>query len=69
MAFKYIFALILFVHGLIHFMGFAKAFSYGNMAQLTKDISKPVGVIWFATALLFMLAMILFLLKNENWAG
>ena len=68
MIIKYIFAFIIALHGLIHFMGFAKAFSYGNMVQLTKDISKPVGVLWFATALLFLIAMILFLMNNENWA-
>ena len=38
--------------------------SYGNIVQLTKDISKPVGVLWFATALLFVIAMILFLMDN-----
>lgn len=69
MAIKYIFALIIALHGLIHFMGFAKAFSYGNMAQLTKEISKPIGVVWFATALLFVVAMILFLLDNKHWAS
>ncbi len=50
-------------------MGFAKAFSYSNMVQLTKDISKPVGVLWFATALLFVIAMILFLMDNSNWVS
>lgn len=69
MAIKYILAFIIAFHGLIHFMGFAKAFSYGNMVQLTKHISKPIGVLWFATGLMFVVAMILFLLKNENWAS
>jgi len=31
--------LILLLHGIIHFMGFAKAFDYGNMIQFTKEIS------------------------------
>ncbi len=55
------------IHGLIHFMGFAKAYNYGNITQLTKYISKPVGVLWLITAILFIVAVLLFLLKKESW--
>ena len=64
---KYIFAFILFLHGLIHFMGFAKAYNYGNITQLTKDISKPSGLLWFLAATLMLLATFLFLFKKEGW--
>ena len=64
---KYLFVFILLIHGLIHFMGFAKAYNYGNITQLTKYISKPVGVLWLITAFLFIVAVLLFLLKKESW--
>jgi hypothetical protein len=64
---KYFFAIFIFLHGLIHFMGFAKAFGYGNIVQLTKEISKPLGVCWMITAVLFIVTTILFLLKKEAW--
>ena len=64
---KYLFAFIVLAHGLIHFMGFAKAFNYGNITQLTKYISKPAGTLWFATAVLFILVVALFLVKKESW--
>ena len=64
---KYFFAFIMLIHGLIHFMGFAKAYSYGNITQLTKDISKPNGLLWFLVAILFVVATVLFLLKKESW--
>ena len=64
---KYIFAFITLIHGLVHFMGFAKAFSYGNITQLTKDISKPIGVVWFMTGLLFIICVALYLLKKDSW--
>ncbi len=64
---KYIFALIILIHGLIHFMGFAKGFGYGNITQLTKDISKPAGFLWFIAAILFVVATGLFLFKKESW--
>ena len=61
------FLIILLLHGVIHFMGFAKAFNYGNITQLTKEISKPSGVLWLLTAFLFIAATILFLLKKDAW--
>jgi hypothetical protein len=64
---KAIFVFITLIHGLIHFMGFAKAFGYGNITQLTKEITKPVGLLWFTTALLFMVCAALFLLKKDGW--
>ena len=62
---KYLLAFIILTHGLIHFMGFAKAFNYGNITQLTKEISKPSGMLWLVTAFLFIATTILFLLKPE----
>ena len=56
------------VHGLIHLMGFAKAFQYAEMKQLTIAISKPVGVMWLVATLLFITSAILVLLKKDYWA-
>lgn len=64
---KIIFTLLVTIHGLIHFIGFAKAFGYGNITQLTKEISKPIGMIWFSTALALIIVAILFLLKKDGW--
>lgn len=64
---KYFFAFIMLIHGLIHLMGFAKAYNYGNITQLTKDISKTNGTFWLLTAILFVAAIVLFLLKKESW--
>jgi hypothetical protein len=65
---KVVFSMILAIHGLIHLIGFAKAFSYGNITQLTKEIAKPIGLLWLATALLLIIATILFVLKKDGWS-
>ncbi len=65
---KIIFTLLVTIHGLIHFIGFAKAFGYGKIEQLTKEISKPIGMIWFITALALIIVAILFLLKKDGWS-
>jgi hypothetical protein len=37
---------LLILHGLIHLMGFAKAFGYAELPQLTQPISREWGVVW-----------------------
>jgi hypothetical protein len=64
---KYILNFIILIHGLIHFIGFAKAFNCGNIPQITKEISKPFGLLWLGTAILFIVAAVLFLLKKDAW--
>lgn len=64
---RYVFAFIILIHGLLHLMGFSKAFGYGNITQLTKNISKPAGILWLVTAILFVIAAIFFLFKKESW--
>lgn len=38
---KIVFAILLLIHGLIHVMGFAKAFSIGDMTKLYKLNIQP----------------------------
>lgn len=64
---KTIFIFITLIHGLIHFMGFSKAFGYGNITQLTKEISKPTGIFWLITGFFFIISVALYLLKKDNW--
>ncbi len=67
MAIKTIFISITLMHGLIHFMGFSKAFGYRNITQLTEEISKPLGLLWFLTAMFFIICIALYLLKKDSW--
>lgn len=43
---KLAFAILLVVHGLIHSMGFLKAFGLARLPQLALPISRPLGVLW-----------------------
>lgn len=64
---KFLFIFIVALHGLIHLMGFAKAFRFAEMNQLTQAISKAQGIFWLAATLLFLVTASLFLLKKEWW--
>src|SRR3954465_10725755 len=64
---RYLITVLLLVHGLIHLMGFAKAFNLANINQLTAAISKPAGILWLLAAVLFIGAAIIFLLQQQVW--
>ncbi len=64
---KYFIIAVLAIHGFIHFMGFAKAFHYGEMKQLVIPISKPIGILWLLAGLLFIVTVTLYLMESECW--
>ena len=64
---KFVFSFILLIHAFIHLMGFAKAFQFAPINQLTQSISKPIGVLWVLTFFLFVAAFLLFFLKKDWW--
>ncbi|MEW6125725.1 MAG: hypothetical protein AB1757_01570 [Acidobacteriota bacterium] len=66
-ALKTLFSLVVAIHGLIHWMGFAKAFNFAEMSQLTQPISRFQGLIWLLAAVLFLLTIPVFLLRQNWW--
>ena len=59
--------LLIILHGLIHLLGFAKAFQFGEMEQFTKEISRPMGILWFLAALFFIVTALGLLLRKDWW--
>lgn len=64
---KTVFIIVTLIHGLIHFMGFSKAFGYGQITQISKEITKPIGVLWFSAAILFIFCLAFYLFKKDFW--
>jgi len=62
-----IFAAFLILHGLIHLLGFAKAFGLADLPQLTQSITPAVGVLWLVAALLFVVAAIALFFWPRGW--
>lgn len=62
-------AAFLVLHGLIHLMGFAKAFGYAQLPQLVLPISRMMGALWLTAALLLLAAAVaLFAAPRFFWA-
>ena len=72
---RFIFAFIVFIHGLIHLMGFAKELKLAQvtgltgktLVPLTDGLAKGIGLLWLVTCLLFLFSVLSFLLKKDWW--
>ena len=63
---RWVFFGVIVVHGLIHFMGAAKAYGLGESPQLT-PISPALGIAWLAGGLGVLAAAVLFLVAPRVW--
>lgn len=63
---RWLFVGLLALHGLIHLMGFAKAFGLAELPQLTQPISRGMGLAWLGAAL-GVLATAGLVAAGERW--
>ncbi|MBI4934582.1 MAG: hypothetical protein HY828_11930 [Actinobacteria bacterium] len=59
--------LIVIIHGLIHLMGVAKGFGWGDVSQLTEPISTSLGVAWLVAAVVVIAAGVMILAGVPVW--
>lgn len=64
---RWFLAAVIGLHGLLHLMGFVKAFGYANLEQLTQPVSRPMGVAWLAAAVLLVATAGLFATASGGW--
>lgn len=64
---RWVFLAVLLVHGLIHFMGFAKAFRFAELPQLVMPIGRGMGLVWLAAGLATLGAAAMFQLAPRWW--
>ncbi len=62
-----IFIIFIALHGLIHLMGFVKAFHLAEISQLTQPISKLNGILWMLGMLLMITTAVAFGLEKNWW--
>lgn len=63
---KYVFTFLLLIHGIIHLLGFVKAFFSTEASQQVLGISKPIGAFWLVTFILFVVAAVSFF-NDKKW--
>ncbi|HYF02819.1 MAG TPA: DUF6544 family protein [Patescibacteria group bacterium] len=58
---------VLVVHGLIHLLGFVKAFDIEHIGALTQNVTRPLGFLWLLCVLLFVVSALGLYLKSNTW--
>ncbi|MHA6781922.1 DUF6544 family protein [Pseudonocardia saturnea] len=64
---RFAIAALFVLHGLLHLLGFAKAFGLADLPQLNQTGSPPVGVLWLVAALLCLTAAAALFLAPRRW--
>jgi hypothetical protein len=61
------FIVVVAIHGLIHLMGFAKAYGFAELPQLTQPISRSLGLLWLTAAILLIATAATIALWPRGW--
>jgi hypothetical protein len=64
---RILFTVILLLHGLLHLIGFAKAYKLASLPQLELPVSRSLGTLWLIAGVIFLLAVVLFILDKKFW--
>jgi hypothetical protein len=64
---KNVLIIIIMLHGLIHLMGFVKAFGIAEISEITLSISRGWGILWLIASLTLFLSGVLWLLNLSSW--
>ncbi|MDZ7808565.1 MAG: hypothetical protein U5K71_15850 [Gracilimonas sp.] len=66
---KTAFVIFMVLHGLIHLLGFLKAFELAEIKELRMPITKASGMIWLITSILFIVTAALYLSNSGLYLG
>lgn len=60
-------AFLILIHGIIHLLGFIKAYHLTHISQLTSEIAKSAGIIWMIVAIGLIITSILYVSNYDLW--
>lgn len=66
---KTAFIIFMVMHGLIHQLGFIKAFEFAEVKELKMPITRSSGIIWLITSVLFIVTAALYLSGSGLYIG
>lgn len=68
---RILFFILVALHGLIHLLGFVKAYEWLEVKELSMPITRPVGILWLMAAILMLLYFFLCLNNHryQHWLG
>lgn len=66
---KTAFIIFMVLHGLIHLLGFVKAFEFAEVKELKMPITRSSGIVWLITSLLFIITAVLHVSGSGLYIG
>lgn len=63
----WVYAVVVFFHGLIHVMGVVEGFGLADVEQLTEPVSGAEALLWLIAGLAVIAAAVLTVLRSRNW--
>ena len=64
---RQVLVIVMVVHGLLHFIGVAKAFGLAELPQLTQSISRTQGLVWLLAGLSLLGSALLLASSSRLW--
>lgn len=58
---------IIAIHGLIHLLGFFKAFNLVEIKELTKSTTQTEGILWLAATILILVFVVTYGFNHNYW--
>ncbi|MEQ8526113.1 hypothetical protein [Gracilimonas sp.] len=62
-------AIFMTLHGLIHLLGFLKAYQFADFGELKLPVSKTAGTFWLISFILIISAVNLYMAENSLYLG
>ncbi|MGA8046275.1 MAG: hypothetical protein WCA30_08415 [Dermatophilaceae bacterium] len=63
----WVYAVVVFVHGLIHLMGVAEGFGLADVEQLTEPVTGGEAVLWLVAAVAVIAAAVMTVVRARGW--
>lgn len=64
---RIVLALFIGIHGMIHLLGFLKAFGISDFDGIAQPVSKTFGIAWLVNFILFAVIAALIIAKSSHW--
>ena len=64
---KYIVIILIYIHSILHLLGFSKGYKLFEINKLSREINKTEAWCWLIVAVLFMFTALLYSVKKKLW--
>src|SRR5690349_7972297 len=64
---KYIITILIYIHSILHLLGFSQGYKIFNIYKLSRNINKNEAISWLVASILFMITALFYSLRKDLW--